>query len=456
MDGHTPNDDPRPIPVSVPLAETPPGLWESYRMSQRNVLELIPRAALRADVLSGVSGTRWHMVMAPDAVRRVLQARVEDYPKSDVARAVLRPAIGESMLVAEGESWRRQRRLSAPAFAPRHVRGLGPVMTAAAERAAQRLAAQDGRAADLLEEMVAATFDVISDTTFSGGQAVGRDTVLAALEAYGAAAGKMSFLDVLGAPDWVPRPSRVRPAPALSGMKDMADTVIADRAAGAAQVPPDLLDLLVEAGQGADGLSPVDVRDNLLAFIVAGHETTALTLAWAFYLLALDPDVQDRARAEARAVLGGRAAAAADVPNLPYIRQVIDETLRLYPPAAFLSRQALEPDLIHGAEILSGDTVTVPIYAIHRHENLWSDPDRFDPDRFADPKAIARYAYLPFGDGPRICIGASFALQEAIIILSTLLARFRVTPVDGKTPTPTLVITLRPEGGVWCHIEALN
>ena len=209
----------------------------------------------------------------------------------------------------------------------------------------------------------------------------------------------------------------------------------------------------MEARAGEDGLSARDVRDNLLAFIVAGHETTALTLAWACYLLGLDPQVQERAAAEARAVLGTRTATAEDVADLPYIRQVIDETLRLYPPAAFLSRAAAEPDMILGTDILPGDTVTVPVYAIHRHKALWHEPERFDPDRFADRKTIPRYAYLPFGDGPRICIGASFALQEAIIILSTVLARFRLRMVEGRSPIPTLLITLRPEGGVWMHVE---
>lgn len=453
MDGQDRKTDPRPIPVAVPLAREAPGLLDSYRTSQRNVLELIPEAALEADVLSGVSGTRWHMVMAPEAVRRVLQARVEDYPKSGIAQAVLRPAIGDSMLVAEGEEWRRQRRLAAPAFAPRNVKGLGGVMTAAAERACARLASQSGRAVDLLNEMVAATFEVISDTTFSGGQAVDRDTVMAALEAYGAAAGKMSFLDVLGAPDWVPRPARMRPAPALAQMQETADAVVAARGQSGPGAVPDLLDLLLETGRDGAGLSPRDVRDNLLAFIVAGHETTALTLAWAFYLLGLDENAQERAAREARVVLQGRAATAADLPDLPYTRQIIDETLRLYPPAAFLSRQAREADMVLGADILPGDTVTVPVYAIHRHRKLWTDPERFDPDRFSDAKAIPRYAYLPFGDGPRICIGASFALQEAIIILATVLSRYRITPVKGRVPTPTLLITLRPEGGVWAHVE---
>ena len=200
-------------------------------------------------------------------------------------------------------------------------------------------------------------------------------------------------------------------------------------------------------------MSTEELRDNLLTFIVAGHETTALTLAWSLYLCAFDQGVQARARAEARAVLGDCAATAADVPRLPYIRQVIDEALRMYPPAAFLSRTAQKADTLCGREVHPGDTVMLPIYALHRNHLLWRDPARFDPDRFADPKAIDRFAYLPFGDGPRICIGASFAVQEAVIILATLLARFRFTRVPGRDPKPVLILTLRPEGGVWLTVE---
>jgi cytochrome P450 len=437
------------LPVRAPLASAPLGLLASYAAAQRNLLTLLPEQALDRDVISGADATRWHMVMAPEAIRRVLQTRVEDYPKSAIARAVLQPAIGTSMLVAEGADWRRQRRAAAPAFQPRHVEGLDRVMSAAAARAAARLETQVGRSANLLDEMIAATFEVIADTTFSGGPGMDRDSVLTAIEAYGAAAGRMSFLDMLGAPDWVPRPARMRPHPAMAAMKTLADQVIADRRARPAKTPPDLLDLLV----GAEGLDDRDVRDNLLAFIVAGHETTALTLAWAFYLLGLHQAEQEAVRQEARATLGDRVATADDLPNLPRTRRVIDETLRLYPPAGFLSRMATEPDELCGAQVLPGDTVTIPVYAVHRHRALWPEPDAFRPDRFADPKTIPRYAYLPFGDGPRVCIGARFALQEATIILATLIARFRVTPVPGKTPTPTLIITLRPEPGVWQKIE---
>lgn len=433
------------------------GLWDAYLRSQRNVLELIPEEAFEDWAVSAFSPTRSHLISEPAAVRRILQVRVEDYPKSEIARAVLRPAIGESMLVAEGAEWRRQRRAAAPAFTPKHVAGLGPVMSAAAERASARVAAQAGRAADLLAEMIAATFEVISDVTFSGRGGMGREVVERAIVAYGLAAGKMSFLDVIGAPDWVPRPARMRPDPEMAALHEQADGVVDARRGDTPSGAPDLLDLLLQAeGMDEDALSARDIRDNLMTFIIAGHETTALTLAWALYLCGFDEEVQERAREEACAVLGPRVATAADVDQMPYIRAVIDETLRLYPPAAFLSRMALEPDELAGAQVLPGDVVSVPTYAVHRHRRLWDQPDAFDPGRFANGTPVGRYSYLPFGDGPRICIGARFAIQEAVIILSTLLARFRFRAVPGKAPQPTLIITLRPEGGVWLEVEPLD
>ena len=179
----------------------------------------------------------------------------------------------------------------------------------------------------------------------------------------------------------------------------------------------------------------------------------ALTLAWALYLLAFDPAVQDRAAAEARAALGDRAATAVDLPRLPYVRQIVDEALRLYPPAAFLSRTARIHDSLGGREVLPGDTVMLPIYALHRHHLLWDDPDAFDPDRFAPGVTRDRFAFLPFGAGPRICIGASFALQEAVIILATLVARLRFD-LTARQPQPRMILTLRPHGGLWLSVRA--
>jgi cytochrome P450 len=180
-----------------------------------------------------------------------------------------------------------------------------------------------------------------------------------------------------------------------------------------------------------------------------------LSLSWALDLVANDGGVQDKARAEVLSRVTTEAATGEDVPHLPYIRQIIDEALRLYPPAALVSRTAMAPDTLCGREVRKGDTVIIPIYALHRHHMLWDDPDAFHPERFENAKDLPRYAYLPFGDGPRICIGASFAIQEAVIILATLLKQFRFRPVEGRVPSPEMTLTLRPEGGVWLMAEPL-
>ena len=439
-------------PVKVPLAFRPLGAIGTVMTARRNLLELIPQIAVRQPIVSGKTGLRWHMVMDPGALRHILKDRVEDYPKSVTTKLILEPAIGSSMFVAEGAHWRWQRRAAAPAFAHRHVEALGPVMTAAAEASSRRLAAARGPV-DLFQETVAATFEVISDVTFSGDGMFDRDHVHKSIDAYIAQTAKVSLMDVLGLPAWLPRPGRLFAGPGLKRMKAVADQAIAARAKAPKDGAPDLLDLLLDAQDPETGraMNRDELRDNLLTFIVAGHETTALTLGWALYLMAFDPAIQERAAAEARAVLGDRAATAADYGQLPLIQRIVNETLRLYPPAAFLSRTAQAPDTLCGRQVRPGDTVMIPVYALHRHHLLWDRPDDFDPDRFLTTPD--RYAFLPFGAGPRICIGASFALQEAVIILSTLLARFRFKPVPGRDPQPRMILTLRPEGGVWLEVE---
>ena len=442
-------------PVAVPLARQPLGMLKSLAAARNNVLSIIPYIATQQPVVSGTTGVRWHMLMDPDAIRRVLLEELENYPKSDVTKNLLRPAIGESLFIAEGAHWRWQRRAAAPVFSHRNVSALAPVMSAAAETSLARIEAADKRASDIYAEMVRATFDITASVTLSGSALFSSDEVHRAIDAYIAAAGKLSLFDILGLPMWVPRPSRVMAGASLKQMKTIADDAVNSRRSAGAGDVPDLLDLLLEGEDPETGrsMSTAELRDNLLTFIVAGHETTALTLAWAFYLCAFDQDVQDKARAEAQSALQGRTATAADLPNLPYCRMIIDEALRLYPPAALVSRTAQAPDTLAGREVKKGDTVMIPIYALHRNALLWDDPDAFRPERFAEKPQ--RYAYLPFGDGPRICIGASFALQEAVIILATLLAKRRFSPVKGKTPDPVMILTLRPEGGVWLTSEAV-
>ncbi|MDB6176056.1 cytochrome P450 [Paracoccus sp. Z330] len=440
------------FPPRVPLVTRPVGIWETVGMARRNVLGLIPQIAVHQPIVSGRTGIRWHMVMDPDSLRRILKERVDDYPKSETTKLILNPAVGDSLFVAEGAHWRWQRRAMAPAFALRHVTALAPVMTAAAEASSDRLMKARGPV-DLFEETVAATFEVIADVTLSGDSGFDRKAVHHAINRYIAQVAKLSLLDVLGLPAWVPRPGRAFSGKDLRRMKAMADQAIAARATVPARPTADLLDLLYAAQDPETGRSMTadELRDNLLTFIVAGHETTALTLAWSLYLCAFDPEVQQRAAAEAGLALQGRAATADDLPALPYIHRVVNEALRLYPPAAFLSRTARAPDALCGRNIRAGDTIILPIYALHRHHLLWRNPDAFDPDRFLDTPD--RYAFLPFGAGPRICIGASFAIQEAVIILATLLARFRFETVSGQTPQPRMILTLRPHGGVILRVS---
>lgn len=443
------------LPVRVPLVTQPMGILGSLAAARRNVLSIIPDLATRQPMVSGRTGKRWHMVMDPGALRRVLLENVENYPKSLVTKNLLKPAIGQSMFIAEGAEWRWQRRAAAPVFSHRNVTNLAPIMTAAAERSAARIAAAGPRAVDVAADMVRTTFDVIADVTFSGDGSFDAGGVHGAIDAYIAEAGKISLFDILGFPDWVPRPGRMMSGSAMKDMKRVADEAVEARRKRGPQGVPDLLDLLL------DGVDPetkrrmntAELRDNLLTFIVAGHETTALTLAWSLYLCAFDPRVQDKARDEVRRVCGDSPATGADVASLTYIRMIADEALRLYPPAAMVSRSALADDTLCGRQIKRGETVIVPIYALHRHHQLWDDPDAFRPERFEARKDLQRYAYLPFGDGPRICIGASFALQEAVIILATLLNRFRFTPIKGRDPEPVMILTLRPEGGVWLQAE---
>jgi len=444
-------------PVRAKLATQPLGLWASLRAARQNLLEILPLIAVKQPMVSGKTGLRWHMVMDPDAIRHMLLERLDDYPKSKATKNLLKPAVGNSMFIAEGADWRWQRRTAAPVFSHRNVQALAPIMTEAAEACCERITHKSPAAVNLMDEMVRTTFDVIADVTFSGEGAFDAKAVHTAIDAYIAEAGKISVLDMIGAPDWIPRPGRLFFGSAVNDMKSVADQAIEARRKRGPRDVSDLLDLLI-AGEDPEtqrSMNTAELRDNLLTFIVAGHETTALSLSWALYLCAFDQTVQEKARAEIQNVCGDRPATGADVANLPYVRMIIDEALRLYPPAGIVSRTALAHDTLCGREVRTGDTVMIPIYALHRSEALWDKPDAFDPERFADRKAIDRYAYLPFGDGPRICIGASFAIQEAVIILATLLGRFRFTSIKGRDPEPVMILTTRPEGGVWLKADPI-
>ncbi|WP_288926389.1 cytochrome P450 [uncultured Maritimibacter sp.] len=441
-------------PVAVPVPERPRRFLEAVRAMQGNALALLPKIAFTQPIVSGHVVRRFHMVMDPPSLKRILKDAAADYPKSEEAQAMLRPALGNGLFLAEGAHWRWQRRAAMPVFAPRNLTALTPVMTEAAEASCRRIAARPGRQ-DMYQEMLQTAFEVIAAVSMSEDTAIPREVAHRAIDRYLETAGKASLLDILKVPAFVPRPKRVVGKAIISDLIRATDAAVEARMGREPADPPPLLDLLIGASDPETGrtMTAEELRDNLLTFLVAGHETTALTLSWALYLVAFDPAVQERARTEARAVLGDRPAGAEDVANLPYIRQILLETMRLYPPVAILSRTAMKPDQLRDREVRAGDVMLLPFYALHRSEVLWDDPNGFDPNRFADPKAIDRYAFLPFGAGPRVCLGMDFAMQEAVIVLATMLARFRFTAIPGRDPEPVMILSLRPKGGVWLDVE---
>jgi len=441
---------PAETPVKVPLVTEPLGIFQTLRNARRNVLEIIPELCTRQPIVSGKTAfVRWHMVMDPEALRRILKDNLDNYPKSDITKNLLRPAIGDSLFIAEGAHWRWQRRAAAPVFSHRNIAALTPIMSASAEAVCMRLARAPDTP-DMFDEMVQATFEVISNVTFSGSGSMDSESVHRSINAFIDQSARVSLFDVIGVPTWVPRLSRLFGGNPVAEMKAVADQAIERRRKNGAKQVPDLLDLLMEGmdPETKKQMNSAELRDNLLTFIVAGHETTALTLAWALYLLAFDPVAQDRLRVEAQSVLLGQTGGRDHIGRLPYTEQVIKETLRLYPPASFVSRTAQGPDELCGREVRRKDTIMMPIYALHRNRLLWDDPDSFNPERFGPDASHDRYAWLPFIDGPRVCIGAHFAMVEAQIILATLVSRFRFERIAGVDPVPEMVLTLRPKGGV--------
>jgi cytochrome P450 len=422
-------------------------------VARRNVLEIIPAISYRQPIVSGEMLMRWHMLADPGGLKRVMLDNLANYPKSEIMRRMLRPAIGNSLFNADGADWKWQRRAVVPVFTHRNVVALAPAMTATAERACRRLETS-GRA-ELVSEMLTATFDVICDVALSGREHFDGATFGRAIIRYFETAGRASLLDFLGFPDWFPRPGELL---ATASVRTMHDMVAAAIEARREQVPggaDDLLNHMLAARDPETGqqMSKDELVHNMQFFIVAGHETTALALSWALYLLANSGEWQDRVRAEAAHQLRGRAGGPDDLEAMPLVEQVLDEAMRLYPPVGLLARTAVAKDELCSRTVQPNDIVFLPIWALHRHEMWWQNPEKFDPGRFApeNRSKLSKYQYLPFGAGPRVCVGADFAMMQARIILASLIQRFRFTPAT-PAPRPVMMMTVRPVPGVFLGV----
>jgi cytochrome P450 len=408
----------------------------------------------------GVLG-RVALLNEPAAIRHVFVDNAANYRKDALQLRVLSPGLGNGLLTAEGDEWRAQRRALAPLFTPRLVDNFEPAIIACADWLIERWTPlRDGRRLDVSTEMSRVTLEVLQRTIFPEGLARDPADFARAMSRYFDGIGQLHPFDVLGLPKWAPRVGKPDTKKELRFFADAVADLVAERrksldaaAASGDRAPPrDLLGLLLTARdpQTGAGLSEPEINANIVTFIGAGHETTASALTWSLYLLSQHPDWRAEVEAEVDAVIADGFGAADAIDRLIKTRATFEEALRLYPPAATLSREAIGPDVISDRPIRAGDTVIISPWVVHRHKLLWSRPDDFVPQRFmpGQREAIDRFAYIPFGAGPRVCIGMGFAMREAVVILASILRHFRLDHAPGHDVTPRQRITLRPKGGM--------
>jgi len=395
----------------------------------------------------------------PVAVRRIFLDNAANYRKDELQLRVLRPGLGSGLLTSEGEDWRMQRRSLAPLFSPRQVADFAPAVQRVAQATIERLnPRREGAVTEVGALMSRMTLEVLEQTLFSQGLGREPSAFQRSVTSYFDTIGRLDPLDLVGAPSFLPRFGRRRGRPALMFFAQAVDDIIVNRRAlidSGAEAPLDLLTLLLSARdpESGRGMSDEDMRANILTFILAGHETTANALTWTVYLLSQSLEWRERAESEAdRSFYPQRPAATEGCDTL---RAVFEEAMRLYPPAAMLSRQAIADDELAGVHIPAGAVISVSPYVLHRRRGLWDNPDAFDPARFLGERRerIDRFAYIPFGAGPRVCIGMAFAMQEGIVLLANLLRAFRFELVQGQSVMPQQRVTLRPNGGLKMHVK---
>jgi len=445
---------PAPIPHTRPLNAV-----EFVLTMARNPLEIWGQGAftlplVRADWLK----TPTFIVNDPQMIRHIMVENSQNYVMQPLRQRVLRPILRDGLLTVEGELWRRTRKSMAPVFAPRNTRALASSMLETTRAYTARLSARSGTTVDISTEMTLLTFDILQATLFTGDIAGEPREFSAAVATLLRTMGRVDPLDVLDAPAFIPRMTRVLGRRSLGYFRTLITSTIERREtllrSRPEAAPRDLLTLLLEV----EGLSRTQIEDNIITFIGAGHETTARALAWTLYLLSQVPEELAKVQAELSGLDEDGSDPADWADQLVYTRAALEEAMRLYPPAPSLNRAARDADRVGDTTIPAGATVLILPWVLHRHERLWSNPAVFDPSRFLpeNRSKLDRYQYLPFGIGPRVCIGQSFAMQEGVIALAVMLRRLRFEHVGKSDPRPVQKITVQPEGGIPMRIYGRN
>lgn len=443
-------------------------VWRAFFSARHSWLDtLYERSyAMHMGQISLINSTLF-MVNQPSCVHQVLSDNVANYPKHALMHEALAPLLGESIFTTNGTQWERQRAMMNPSFAQARIQVAFGHMQQATNAMLQRINQWNFKQPhDIQDEMTLVTADVIFRTIFSQGIDTTHAThIFEAFTEYQALSPKITLPAVYGfkwlVPFWLKRRSNRAARVIREHLAQMIAPRFALRGALADQPPNDILGSLLQAKDAQSGahFSQDELLDQIAMLFLAGHETSASALAWALHLLAHSPDIQTRMREEAAQVAGHANAPlqANQLKQLELTWNVFRETLRLFPPVGFFARSVVESDTLRDKTLQKGDSVVISPWLIHRHRGLWEEPDAFKPDRFNQPegRASLRDAYLPFGAGPRVCIGASFALQEAALILSTLVTKFNITPTDGQTPQPVGRLTIRSANGIWVHLTPI-
>jgi cytochrome P450 len=445
------------VPPHPPRGGGPVPVWRGFvgERARSAVYGWSDLAFTRTHIERNVLGYRVHIPLDPDAVQRVLLDNAANYVKPGLVKRLLEPTIGRGLLSSDGALWREQRRIVAASFAPAAVDALVPAFARAARFVAESW--PHDAALDMAGQSTEATMRVIADSLFGGDPrlitAEAMAHITAALE--GVSEARLQVLLGLPLMPWSLRGRRAHKGQAY--LRSTLARLVEERIALDRGGEGDFLDGLIAALR--DRFEPAEARelaiDNAATFYLAGHETTANAITWTLFLLSELLDLQEQAAAEACAALAGGEEDSGLPERLPLLRRILEESMRLYPPVPRFDREAVAADRLGEAEIRPGDIISVWPWLLHRHRALWDDPDAFDPDRFA-PEAKAgrhRFQYLPFGGGPRLCVGMRFATFEALTILAHWLVRWRFAPLPGRDVQPSGMVTLRPKGGLPLRLE---
>jgi cytochrome P450 len=433
-------------------------MLEMMRIVYRNPLELWGEPSYNEPYIS-VGGVGGPLVIAndPALIRHVLVDNAKNYRMATVRQLILRPILRDGLLTAEGPVWKRSRKAMAPVFTPRHIFGFAGPMLRRTEAFAARY--EDGGVHDIAVDMTNLTYDILAETLFSGEIAGEPGSFAHQIDRLFETMGRVDPLDLLRAPEWLPRITRIRGRKTMAYFRAIVSDTMEMRRARIARypdgVPEDFLTLLLRA-EGPDGLTRGEIEDNIITFIGAGHETTARALGWTLFCLAEAAWERAPIEAEIDAVLAREPDPTKWLDLMPLTRAAFEEALRLYPPAPSINREPIEPEQWRDLKIPAKAAVLVMPWTVHRHRKLWEKPDAFMPSRFhpGNRDRIDRFQYLPFGAGPRVCIGASFAMQEAIIALAVLLSRFRFDTLPETRPWPVQKLTTQPQGGLPMKVSA--